>query len=127
MAGPGGPFRGEAISFRSGAAVFGQSIAGKIAFFEPALLFEALFIRSGLGTRVGTVLACLLEFLPGGDALLPKLLHEVPQGCPSHLMREARIPGDRNAKGEMFVETEIARQPALHERERAVDDGAGPP
>src|SRR6266446_762721 len=111
----------------SGAAILRQGVGGKIALFELALLLQAFLLRSRLGTRIGTILARPLELLPRGDAVRLKLLHEIPQCRPNHLMGEARIPGDRHTEGEMLVEAEIARQPALHERERAGDDGAGAP
>src|ERR1700746_1173383 len=94
----------------SGAAIFGQSFGGKIALFELALLFETLFVRSGVRARVGAVPARLLELLPGSDALLLKLLHEIPHRCPNYLMGKPGIPGDRDAERQMLVEPEIARQ-----------------
>src|SRR5271167_529718 len=111
----------------SGAAILRQGLGRKIALFELALFLETFFLRSRLGTRRGAILMHPFEFLPCGDALRLKLLHEIPQRRPNHLMGEARIPGDRHAKGEMLVEPEIVRQPPLHERERAGDDGAGTP
>src|SRR5271169_1933586 len=93
----------------SGAAIFRQRVGGKIAFFELALLLETLFIRSRLGARVRAILARLFEFLPRGDAVGLKLLHEIPQSGPNHLMGEARIPRNRHAQRQVLVEAEIAR------------------
>src|SRR6516162_7121329 len=107
--------------------VLRQSRGGEIPLLELALLFETLLIGSRLGARVGAILARPLEFLPGSDAVRLKLLHEIPQRRPNHLMGEARIPSDRDAEGEMLVEAELARQAALHERKRALDDRPSAP
>src|SRR5579875_594771 len=93
----------------------------QVALFEGALLVGALARGRHLGEGVGPPLAAGDKLLPGGDAALAKRGHEIPQGRPGHVMGEARIPGDRDAEGQMLVEIEIAPKPALHERERPVD------
>src|SRR5262249_30082666 len=113
-------------SLSRSAAVLCQSFGRKIALFKLALFFQTLLVRSGLGTGVGTIPMRLLELFPGGDAFRLKLLHKVPHRRPNHLMGKPRIPGNRRPERQMLVEPKIARQLSLHERERALDHGAGP-
>src|SRR6185503_7178224 len=90
--------RRDACSSPWSTLVFFQRGRREVFLLELALLFAALASRPGLGAGIGPVLAARLEILPGRDAALLEVLHEIPQRRPHHLVSEAGIPGDVDAE-----------------------------
>src|SRR6476660_7798053 len=108
-------------------AIFLQHRTREIALFELALLVEAFAFRPDFRDRVGPVLAARDEIVPRRDSALLELLHEIVERSPCDVVREAWIPGDVHAEREMLIETEVAPELSLHERERAFHGRARAP
>src|SRR6476661_8754325 len=96
----------------------------EVALLELALLLAALAAGRHVGDGIRRMFVRGLEVLPGLNAALLEIAHEIPQRGPDHVVREARIPGDVDAEREMLLEGEITRQLAAHEGERSLDRGA---
>src|SRR5204863_6554247 len=94
------------------------AIALEIALLELSLLLAALAAGRHVRDVIRRVVVRGLEVLPGLNAALLEIAHEVPQRGPDHVVREARIPGDVDAEREMLLEREITRQLTAHEGER---------
>src|SRR5262249_1008523 len=98
-----------------------MSVAAEVALLQRLLPVAAFAVRADAGLGIRSVLPLLLEVLPRRDAALLEVGHEIPQRRPQHMVGEAGEPGDVHAQLPVLVEREIARQLALHERERPFD------
>src|SRR5437773_11538052 len=103
------PSRAIAQSPRLG-PILPQHLVREVAFLELPLPLGTLAFPSSAWLRIGTILAARHEILPGGGTPRLERLQEVPQRRPRHVVGEGRVPGDRDAEGEMLLVAEITRQ-----------------
>src|ERR1700722_4154365 len=94
------------------------SLAPEVKLLKSLLRGGALSVVGDRRLRVRTIAPRSLEVVPGGDAARLKIDHEIPQGGPQHVVREAWEPGDVDAQSKMLLESQIPGQLALHEGER---------
>src|SRR5207245_4580125 len=88
------------ISIRSMRMVYRArpSAASRIELFEPLLQGRSLAIRPNRRLGIGPRAPAGDEVLPRCDPPRLKIVHEIPQRGPQHMMREAREPRDIDAE-----------------------------
>src|SRR5688572_18965893 len=86
----------------SSMAILLQHRAREITLFELALLVEPFALRPDFRNGVRPVLSARDEIFPCRDAALFELLHEIVERRPRDVVREARVPSDVHAQGEML-------------------------
>src|SRR6516164_11386881 len=100
-------------------------ILREVATLQRPLFGAAFSIFRYLRSRVGPIPTTLGKGVPGLHAARLEGGHKIPQRRPGHMMRETRIPRDRDAERQMLVEIEIAAKFSFHERKRPRHGGAG--